>query len=104
MARVWLRKPDVVVLDEATARVDPETERRLEAAVQRLMRGRTTLIIAHRLSTLREVDDIVVFDAGQVVEHGDRDTLAADVTSRFGRVLGLALEDDDDRPERELLR
>ena len=104
MARVWLRKPDVVVLDEATARVDPETERRLEAAVQRLMRGRTTLIIAHRLSTLREVDDIVVFDAGQVVEHGDRDTLAADGTSRFGRLLGLALEDDDDRPERELLR
>ncbi|MDW3216401.1 MAG: ABC transporter ATP-binding protein [Ilumatobacteraceae bacterium] len=104
MARVWLRNPDIVVLDEATARVDPETERRLEAAVQRLMRGRTTLIIAHRLSTLREVDDIIVFDAGQVVEHGDRDTLASDEHSRFGRLLGLALEDGDDRPERELLR
>lgn len=104
MARVWLRQPDVVVLDEATARVDPETERRLEAAVQRLMQGRTTLIIAHRLSTLREVDDIMVFDSGRVVEHGDRDTLAADERSRFGRLLELALEDDDDRPERELLR
>lgn len=104
MARVWLRNPDIVVLDEATARVDPETERRLEAAVQRLMRGRTTLIIAHRLSTLREVDDIIVFDGGQVVEHGDRDALAIDEHSRFGRLLGLALEDDDDRPERELLR
>lgn len=104
MARVWLRNPDIVVLDEATARVDPETERRLEAAVRRLMRGRTTLIIAHRLSTLREVDDIIVFDAGHVVEHGDRDTLASDEHSRFGRLLGLALEDGDDRPERELLR
>src|SRR5690606_38147724 len=53
LARVWLRDPDVLVLDEATARVDPETERRLEAAVVELMRGRTTLVIAHRLSTLR---------------------------------------------------
>jgi ATP-binding cassette, subfamily B, bacterial len=104
MARVWLRNPDVVVLDEATARVDPETERRLEAAVQRLMQGRTTLIIAHRLSTLREVDDILVFDSGRVVEFGDRDTLADDERSHFHRLLGLALEGDDDRPERELLR
>lgn len=104
MARVWLRNPDIVVLDEATARVDPETERRLESAVQRLMQGRTTLIIAHRLSTLREVDDIIVFDAGRVVEHGERDVLAGDEQSRFGRLLELALEDGDDRPERELLR
>ena len=103
MARVWLRNPDIVVLDEATARVDPETERRLETAVQNLMRGRTTLIIAHRLSTLREVDDIIVFDAGRVVEHGERDVLAGDERSRFGRLLELALEDDG-RPERELLR
>lgn len=103
MARVWLRNPDIVVLDEATARVDPETERRLETAVQNLMRGRTTLIIAHRLSTLREVDDIIVFDAGRVVEHGARDVLAGDGHSRFGRLLELALEDDG-RPERELLR
>lgn len=104
MARVWLRDPDVVVLDEATARVDPETERRLEAAVQSLMRGRTTLIIAHRLSTLREVDDIIVFDAGHVVEFGERDALAADVGSRFHRLLELALEGGDDRPEQDLLR
>ncbi len=83
MARVWLRNPDVVVLDEATARVDPETERRLEAAVRRLRRGRTTLIIAHRLSTLREVDDILVFDHGRVAEFGPRHVLAADSTSRY---------------------
>jgi ABC-type multidrug transport system fused ATPase/permease subunit len=92
MARVWLRDPDLVVLDEATARVDPETERRLETAVRELMRGRTTLIIAHRLSTLREVDDIVVFEAGRVVEHGPSVELVGDDASRFRRLLELSLD------------
>ncbi len=94
MARVWLHRPDLVVLDEATARVDPETEARLEAAVGELRRGRTTLIIAHRLSTLREVDQIMVFDQGRLIEHGDR-TLLASSDSRFRRLLELALEDDE---------
>jgi ABC-type multidrug transport system fused ATPase/permease subunit len=92
MARVWLHRPDLVVLDEATARVDPVTEARLEAAVRELRRGRTTLIIAHRLSTLREVDEIIVFEQGRIVEHGDRHVLAADPASRFHRLLTLALE------------
>ena len=106
MARVWLRDADVVVLDEATARIDPVTEARLESAVHKLMRGRTTLIIAHRLSTLREVDDIVVFDGGRIVESGERDVLAADRTSSFHRLLTLALEDDEAIAalEQELLR
>jgi ATP-binding cassette subfamily B protein len=106
MARVWLRNADVVVLDEATARIDPVTEARLESAVHKLMRGRTTLIIAHRLSTLREVDDIVVFDGGRILESGERDVLAADPTSRFNRLLTLALEDDETIAslEQELLR
>jgi len=94
MARVWLHRPDLVVLDEATARVDPETEVRLEAAVRELRRGRTTLIIAHRLSTLREVDEIMVFDHGRLIEHGDR-TLLATSDSRFRRLLELALEEDE---------
>ena len=72
--------------------VDPETERRLEAAVVELMRGRTTLVIAHRLSTLRSVDEIVVFDQGRVVEHGDRTDLVGDDDSRFARLLVLALD------------
>ncbi len=87
MARVWLRNADLVVLDEATARIDPVTEARLESAVHKLMAGRTTLIIAHRLSTFREVDDIVVFDDGRIVESGERDRLAGDPTSRFHRLL-----------------
>ena len=96
LARVWLRDPDIVVLDEATARVDPETERRLEAAVVDLMRGRTTLVIAHRLSTLRSVDEIIVFDHGRVVEHGDRADLVGDDESRFARLLALALDGESD--------
>ncbi len=93
MARVWLRDPDLVVLDEATARVDPVTEARLQTAIRALMRGRTTLVVAHRLSTLRDVDDIAVFDGGRVVEHGPRDALAEDPGSRFHRLLSLALDD-----------
>ena len=92
-ARVWLRRPDVLVLDEATARVDPVTEARLEEATRALMHGRTTLIIAHRLSTLRHVDEIVVLDHGRVVEHGERSVLAADDDSRYHRLLALALDE-----------
>ena len=94
MARVWLRQPDLVVLDEATARIDPDTESRLEEAIAELIAGRTTLIIAHRLSTLRHVDEIVVFDHGEVVEHDDRTTLAASDDSRFRYLLDLALDKD----------
>jgi ABC-type multidrug transport system fused ATPase/permease subunit len=93
LARVWLRRPDLVVLDEATARVDPATEQRLDAAITELMRGRTTLIIAHRLSTLHRVDEIIVFDHGRVIEHDDRAELAATNGSRFRQLLDLALDD-----------
>jgi ABC-type multidrug transport system fused ATPase/permease subunit len=92
LARVWLRDPDLLVLDEATARVDPETERRIEAAVVELMRGRTTLVIAHRLSTLKSVDEIIVFEQGRIIEHGDRVDLVGDDDSRFARLLAIALD------------
>jgi len=93
LARVWLREPDLIVLDEATARVDPATEARLEAAVAELIRGRTAIVIAHRLSTLRHVDEIVILDHGVVAEHGDRDLLVADNASRFHHLLQIALEE-----------
>jgi ABC-type multidrug transport system fused ATPase/permease subunit len=95
LARVLLRDPDLLVLDEATARVDPETEARLEAAIAELLRERTALVIAHRLSTLQRVDEIVVFDHGRVVEHGDRADLVGDDDSRFNRLLTLSLETED---------
>lgn len=92
LARVWLRDPDLLVLDEATARVDPDTELRLEVAVSALMQGRTTLVIAHRLSTLRSVDEILVFDHGRIVEHGNRTDLISDDDSKFANLLALSLE------------
>ena len=98
LARVWLRDPDLLVLDEATARVDPETEHRIEAAVVELMRGRTTLVIAHRLSTLKSVDEIIVFDRGRIIEHGDRVDLVGDDDSRFARLLAIALDGEQAAP------
>jgi ATP-binding cassette, subfamily B, bacterial len=98
LARVWLRQPDLMVLDEATARVDPDTERLLEDAVTTLMRGRTTVIIAHRLSTLRHVDEIVVFDHGRIAEHGQRAALTDDAESRYAQLLDLALEQRTETP------
>jgi ATP-binding cassette, subfamily B, bacterial len=95
LARVWLRQPDVVVLDEATARVDPGTEARLARAVRELLHGRTALVIAHRLSTLANLDEILVLGDGRVVEHGPRDRLAAEGGGRFARLLDLALESSE---------
>jgi subfamily B ATP-binding cassette protein MsbA len=70
IARVFLKDPAVVVLDEATSSLDSESERLVEDALEKLLRGRTTLIIAHRLSTVRRADRVVVLDAGRVVEQG----------------------------------
>jgi ABC-type multidrug transport system fused ATPase/permease subunit len=99
LARVWLRQADLVVLDEATARIDPATEQRLHAAVSQLIEGRTTLIIAHKLSTLRMVDEVVVFDRGRIVEHDDREVLAHSGASRWRHLLELALEVDAEHEE-----
>ncbi len=92
MARIWLRDPDLIVLDEATARIDPKTEERLHDALAELTQGRTALIVAHRLSTLHSVDEIVVIDGGRILEHGNRASLEADPNSEYRRMLDLGLE------------
>jgi ATP-binding cassette subfamily B protein len=76
-ARALVRDPEILILDEATAHVDPEAEELIEAGVAELMKGRTTLVIAHRLSTIRNADLIVVMDKGQVIEQGKHDELIA---------------------------
>ncbi|MDI1429277.1 ABC transporter ATP-binding protein [Polyangium sorediatum] len=76
-ARALYRDPPILVLDEATANIDSDTEARLQKAVWAAMQGRTALIIAHRLSTIRAVDRIVVFHKGRVVEQGSHETLLA---------------------------
>jgi ATP-binding cassette subfamily B protein len=76
-ARALVRDPEILVLDEATAHVDPEAESWIETGVAELMRGRTTLVIAHRLSTIRNADRIVVMARGVIVEEGTHDELVA---------------------------
>jgi ABC-type multidrug transport system fused ATPase/permease subunit len=86
-ARVFLHDPRIVVLDEASSRLDPATERRLERAIDRLLTGRTGIIIAHRLATVRRADTILVLEDGRILEYGPRAALAADPASRFAQML-----------------
>jgi ATP-binding cassette subfamily B protein len=77
IARTILRNPPVLLLDEATSSLDTQTERAVQEALDRLAAGRTTIAIAHRLSTVRDADQIVVLDRGQIVERGTHDELLA---------------------------
>jgi ABC-type multidrug transport system fused ATPase/permease subunit len=92
-ARVFLRDPALVILDEASSRLDPATERLLERAIDRLLAGRSAIIIAHRLGTVQRADEIMILDHGQVAELGPRDRLAADPGSRFAQLLRTGLEE-----------
>jgi ATP-binding cassette, subfamily B, bacterial len=89
IARTILRNPPVLVLDEATSSLDTQTERLVQAALERLSEGRTTIAIAHRLSTVRDADQIVVLDRGRVVEIGTYD----DLLDRGGRFAELVAGD-----------
>ncbi len=91
-ARVFLKDPGLVILDEASSRLDPATETLLERAVDRLLAGRTAIIIAHRLRTVQRADDILILEEGRVVEYGPRVALAADPGSRFYHLLQTGLE------------
>ena len=75
IARALLKNPRILILDEATSALDAATEARVQKALKALMAGRTTFIIAHRLSTVRDADEIMVFDAGHIVERGSFDAL-----------------------------
>ncbi|HAJ34109.1 MAG TPA: ABC transporter ATP-binding protein, partial [Chloroflexi bacterium] len=83
--RLLLRNPGLVILDEAASRLDPLTEQRLEAAIDRLLHNRTGVIVAHRLHTLQRADDILILENGRIVEYGVRTELAADQTSRYAQ-------------------
>lgn len=85
IARVLLKDPPIVVFDEATSNIDTETEVKIREALAVLTRGRTTFIIAHRLSTLHDVDRILVVEQGRIVEEGTHETLLA----RGGLYTGL---------------
>jgi ATP-binding cassette, subfamily B, bacterial len=86
-ARVMLQDPGLIVLDEPSSRLDPATEAKLTAAMQRLLSGRTAIVIAHRLDTVARADDILVLGAGQVLEFGSRASLSRDKGSEYSRLL-----------------
>lgn len=90
-ARVFLQDPSVVILDEPSSRLDPVTESLIATATERLFAGRTAVIVAHRLETVRAVDSIMVVDAGRIVEHGSRESLAAKPDSRYARLLAAGV-------------
>jgi ATP-binding cassette subfamily B protein len=91
--RLLLRDPGLVILDEAASRLDPITEARLERAIDRLLAGRTAIVIAHRLHTVSRADDILILEEGRVVEFGPRRQLADDPASRFHSLLRTGLEE-----------
>ncbi len=91
--RVFLRNPGLVILDEASSRLDPATEQRLERAIDKLLKDRTAIIIAHRLDTIHRANEIMILDKGSVSEYGDRRHLAADPTSRFYQLLQTGMEE-----------
>ncbi|MHA1478812.1 MAG: ATP-binding cassette domain-containing protein, partial [Promethearchaeota archaeon] len=74
-ARVLLENPSILILDEATASVDPFTETQIQDALEKTIKGRSSIIIAHRLWTVRRVDKIIVLDHGKIVEEGNHDEL-----------------------------
>jgi ABC-type multidrug transport system fused ATPase/permease subunit len=86
-ARVFLKNPGLVILDEASSRLDPQTELLIGRAVDRLLTGRTGIIIAHRLKTVARADQILILEQGQRVEYSDRNALMANPTSRFSCLL-----------------
>jgi ABC-type multidrug transport system fused ATPase/permease subunit len=91
--RIFLRDPGLIILDEATSRLDPATEQLIEQAVDRLVENRTAIIVAHRLGTVQRADDILILEDGVVIEFGRRFELAADPSTRFYHLLETGLEE-----------
>jgi ABC-type multidrug transport system fused ATPase/permease subunit len=94
LARALLVDPHILILDEATANVDTDTELKLQAALDRLMSGRTSFVIAHRLSTVRHATQILVLEHGQILEQGTHQELL-DANGRYAELYRLGLTWDD---------
>jgi ATP-binding cassette subfamily B protein len=92
-ARVFLSDPGLIILDEASSRLDPATEQLIEHAVNKLLKGRTAIIIAHHLTTIQRADHILILDHGKMLEYGERLHLLNDPSSRFNKLLQTGIEE-----------
>lgn len=91
--RVFLANPGLVIMDEASSRLDPVTEAKIEQAIDKLLNNRTAIIVAHRLTTVQRADEILILENGRLLENGRRDRLAADPNSHFAHLLATGLEE-----------
>jgi ATP-binding cassette, subfamily B, bacterial len=101
IARAILKDAPILLLDEATSALDAESERKVQTALDRLMEGRTTLVIAHRLATVRSADRILVMDKGLIVEEGTHDTLLAQggLYARLARLQFTSAQEHNEAAE-----
>ena len=97
LARLMLKAPDIVVLDEATAHLDSESEAAVQRALRETLAGRTSLVIAHRLSTVREADELLVVDGGRIVERGSHASLLAD-NGLYAELYRTQFADQEEEP------
>jgi len=97
IARALLRDPPILILDEATSALDTESERLVQQAIERLMHHRTVLVIAHRLATVRNADEIVVLEAGRVVQRGTHEELVQ-TSGLYRRLYDLQFRDEEPAP------
>lgn len=95
IARVLLRNPTVLLLDEATSALDSQNERDVQIALENLMEGRTTLIIAHRLSTVQNADSILVLEDGKIIQNGDHNALIKDKDGLYAQMATLQFKSDN---------
>jgi ATP-binding cassette, subfamily B, bacterial len=91
--RVFLQDPGLVIMDEASSRLDPATEYLIERAIDNLLTDRSAIIVAHRLATVQRADDILILENGRILEYGPRRQLAANPTSHFAQLLRTGMEE-----------
>jgi len=89
IARAMIRNPKVLILDEATSALDTQSEKQVQEALNRLMKGRTSVVIAHRLSTIKDCDQIMVLEKGQVMEQGTHDVLISNPNGFYRKMLSM---------------